>query len=73
MNFGDAKILGISADVIFALIFLLILIILGIVTFHFYGYVSAGHDAALKAGVGVGGALFPQRQQQQQVITIPRQ
>ena len=43
--------------------FVLLLIILGIVSFHYYVYVSAGSGAALRAGTGVGFTLLPGRGQ----------
>ena len=69
MDFTGYRILGIDAHVFFALLFLLLLIILGIVSFHFYGYVSGGNDhSAFSAGTGVGVSLFPNKKPQQQVI-----
>lgn len=69
MDFTGTKILGLNADAFFALIFLLLFIILGIVSFHFYGYVSGGSStSAFSAGTGVGFALFPKQQPQQQVV-----
>ena len=57
----DGKILGLSPDSFYALMFLLLLIILGVVSFHYYVYVSGGGDAALRAGTGVGFTLLPGR------------
>ncbi len=63
MNFNDGKILGISADAFFAFIFLILFIILGIVSFHYYGYVSTGgSQGAFSAGTGIGVTLFPSKQ-----------
>lgn len=55
----DGKILGINPDTFYALLFLLLLIILGVVSFHYYVYVSGGGDAALRAGTGIGFTLLP--------------
>ena len=57
----DSKILGMNTDTFYALLFLVLLIILGIVSFHYYVYVSAGGNAALRAGTGVGFTLLPGR------------
>ena len=64
MNFTDGKILGINSDAFFAFVFLLLFVILGIVSFHYYGYASAGNGAAFRAGTGIGVSLFPNRDQQ---------
>ena len=58
----NGKILGINSDVFYALLILLVLIILGIVSFHYYTYFVAGHGSALSAGAGVGFSLLPGRQ-----------
>lgn len=52
-------ILGMNSDSFYALLFLLVLIILGIVSFHYYVYVSGGGNAALRAGTGIGFTLLP--------------
>lgn len=62
----ESKILGINTDTFYALLFLLLLIILGVVSFHYYVYVSGGGDAALRAGTGVGFTLLPGRGGQEQ-------
>lgn len=62
----QGQILGLSADSFYALMFLLLLIILGIVSFHYYVYVSGGNDAAFRAGTGVGITLLPGRAKQEQ-------
>jgi hypothetical protein len=41
------NILGMSADNIFAIVIILMLIILGIVTFHFYTYVTVGKKSVI--------------------------
>lgn len=67
------KILGMNVDIFFALLILLLLFILGIVSFHFYGYIVSGtSQSALSAGTGVGISLFPNRDnKQQQVMYVP--
>lgn len=72
MDFSNTKILGMGADIFFALVFLLLFIILGIVSFHFYGYISAGTpQSAFSAGTGLGFSLFPRQQvDQNQKILI---
>ena len=62
----DGRILGLNPDSFYALMFLLLLIILGVVSFHYYIYVSGGNDAALRAGTGVGFTLLPNRGRQEQ-------
>jgi hypothetical protein len=57
----DGKILGMNNDTFYALLFLVLLIILGIVSFHYYVYVSGGGSAALRAGTGIGLTLLPGR------------
>lgn len=57
----DNKILGMNTDTFYALIFVVLLIILGVVSFHYYVYVSGGGGAALRAGTGVGFTLLPGR------------
>lgn len=59
-------ILGLAPDSFYALMFLLLLIILGVVSFHYYVYVSGGNTAALRAGTGVGFTLLPGRGSQEQ-------
>lgn len=53
------NILGLSKNQFYTLIFIILLIILGIVSFHFYTYIST-HDN-ISAGAGVGFTLFPQQ------------
>ncbi len=69
------KILGINADTFYALLFVIVLVILGIVSFHYYIYVSSGNGAALKAGTGVGFTLFPDARHpgQRDRDSLPRQ
>ena len=64
----DGKILGMNSDVFYTLLILLVLIILGIVSFHYYTYFVSGYGSALSAGAGVGFSLLPNRQQQQQYM-----
>jgi len=59
------EILGLNADSFYALLFLILLIILGVVSFHYYVYVSGGGNAALRAGTGVGFTLLPGKGQQE--------
>ena len=56
----DSKILGINTDSFYALLFLLLLLILGIVSFHYYVYIKAndGRDV-LRGGFGINMALLP--------------
>ena len=62
MNFADGKILGVNAEIFFCLIFLLLFVILGIVSFQYYGYINAGKNgSAFSAGTGIGVSLFPNR------------
>ena len=53
------RILGMNTDTFYALLFLILLIILGVVSFHYYVYISGGGNAALRAGTGVGFTLLP--------------
>lgn len=55
----DNKILGFTTDTFYGLLFLIVLIILGIVSFHYYGYVQGGNGSALSAGTGFGITLLP--------------
>lgn len=57
----DNQILGVNRNVVYTLIVLLALIILGIVTFHYYAYLTAGRGSALSAGAGMGFAFLPQK------------
>ena len=57
----DNTILGMNSDSFYALVFLLLLVILGIVTFHYYVYVSSGRGSALSAGTGLGFTILPGR------------
>lgn len=61
----DNKILGISSDTFYALLFVILLVILGVVSFHYYVYVSGGGDAALRAGTGFGFTLLPGKVRQE--------
>lgn len=57
----DNTILGMNSDSFYALVFLLLLVILGIVTFHYYVFVSTGKGSGLSAGTGLGFTLLPGR------------
>jgi hypothetical protein len=57
----DQRILGMTSDSFYALVFLLLLVILGVVSFHYYVYVSSGKGSALSAGTGLGFTLLPGR------------
>ncbi len=61
------EILGMNSDKMFSIIILLILIILGIVTFHFYSYVSVGKDSVLSGGSGASFRFMPLNQKEQQL------
>lgn len=53
----DSQVLGMNATVV---IVALLLIILGVVTFHYHAYVNAGgRRAALSAGMGGRVSLLP--------------
>lgn len=53
------RILGMSNESFYALLFILLLVILGIVSFHYYAYLSSGNGSALRAGAGIGFNLLP--------------
>lgn len=53
------KILGFNQDAVYAAIIILILIILGVITFHYYAFVTAGDKSAFSAGFGAGFKLMP--------------
>lgn len=68
---NQGKILGMNVDVLFALLILLLLFILGIVSFHFYGYVNGGGpNSALSAATGIGFSLFPNPNANKQPVII---
>lgn len=46
-------------NMLFALIVVLLLIILGIVTFHYHAYISVGNGSALNTGAGFAFVLLP--------------
>lgn len=58
-----AEILGLKSDVVYAIILILVLIVLGIVTFHYYAFVSAGQNSALSMGVGSSFVLLPHKKE----------
>lgn len=56
----DSKILGINTDTFFALLFLILLLILGIVSFHYYIFIRGGDGKdALRGGIGMGFSVLP--------------
>lgn len=56
----DSQILGMNATL---LVVLLLLIILGVVTFHYHAYVNAGgKHSAFNAGMGARVSLLPRDQ-----------
>ena len=55
----DKKILGFDQNVVYTAIIILILVILGVITFHYYAFVSAGDKAALSGGFGAGFKFMP--------------
>jgi hypothetical protein len=62
-----SKILGIDKSVFFSLMFLVLLVILGVVTFHSYSYASTNtaNGFSIGGGVGLDVNLMKQRQMQQ--------
>ena len=74
MNFGEGKILGINTDVFFCIVFLLLFVILGIVSFQYYAYASAGaNNSAFSAGTGIGVSIFPNRNNEPRYVVAPQQ
>ena len=56
----DSQVLGMNATL---LVVLLLLIILGVVTFHYHAYVNAGgRRSAFNAGMGGRVSIFPRDQ-----------
>lgn len=53
------KILGFDPERFYAIVLLLLLIILGIVSFHYYAYISARDG--LSVGTGIGLSIYPNR------------
>jgi hypothetical protein len=43
-----------NPDHVYAIIIVLMLIILGVITFHYYAYISSGNGSALNIGIGGG-------------------
>lgn len=58
------RILGMNQDTVYLLIILLMLIILGIVTFHYYAYISVGQGSVLTTGAGVNFTLLKAKDKQ---------
>ena len=61
----DKKILGFNQDTVFAAIIVLVLIILGVITFHYYAFVTAGDKSVFSAGFGAGFKFMPLKQKEQ--------
>jgi hypothetical protein len=57
-----SEILGFKANTVYAIIIVMILVILGIVSFHYYAFVSAGKTSAFSAGAGAGFTLYPYKE-----------
>jgi len=55
----ENKIFGMNSESFYVLIFILLLVILGIVSFHYYVYLSGGGNSALRAGTGFAVTLLP--------------
>ncbi len=55
-------ILGFDKNTVYAVIIILILITLGVITFHYYAFVSAGNKSAFSAGFGTGFTLLPYKE-----------
>jgi hypothetical protein len=58
------EILGMNKNTIYSLIILLILVILGVVTFHYYAYMSIGQGSVLNTGAGVNLTLLKSKDKQ---------
>lgn len=63
------RILGFNTDTFYGLILLLLLIILGIVSFNYYVYVNG--DNGFRAGTGIDFAILPGRQPTQKQYLPP--
>ena len=57
------KILGLDKNQFYTLMFVILLVILGVVSFHYYTYVSA--TDSLSAGAGVGLTILPKRKKEE--------
>lgn len=55
------EILGFQRDNFYGLMLLILLIILGIVSFNYYIIVNTGGTSALRAKTGVGFAILPKK------------
>ncbi len=55
----DQKVLGMDQNQFYTLVFIILLVILGVVSFHYYTYVSA--TDSLSAGAGVGLTILPKK------------
>lgn len=55
-------ILGFDKNTVYAVIIILILITLGVITFHYYAFVSVGNKSAFNAGFGTGFTLLPYKE-----------
>ncbi len=60
----SSKILGLNADTVFAGIIIIMLIILGVITFHYYAYISVGKGSAFNVGLGANVMLLPVKKQE---------
>lgn len=57
------EILGMDSNSFYALVLLILLTILGLVSFHYYAYFSAKNG--IRAGTGFGVSILPGRQEMQ--------
>lgn len=61
IRYINKMILGLDTDTFYALVLLLLLIILGLVTFQYYFFISGKNGLSFGTGLGVN--LLPQRTQ----------
>jgi hypothetical protein len=57
------EILGFKSDVVYAIMIILVLLVLGVVSFHYYAFVSAGQNSALSMGAGTSFVLLPNKRE----------
>ncbi len=57
------QILGFNANAVYATIVVIILVILGVITFHYYAYVST-QDALFKIGFGAGVSVLENKKKE---------
>lgn len=55
----NSQILGMNVS---AIVVILLLVILGIVSFHYYTFIVTGKQSAVSAGIGAGASIFPYQQ-----------